>query len=441
MRNTFFNQKVAVIFISILYSVFRITNANLVSPFFDEFDSPQYFILKFFPSFRTHGITLFYSIIKDEFLITIFQSFVGSLAWLYLWISILKLIRNTYLQFVFTILYFVLASSSVVVEHDSSLLSESLAISSTIFLFAASITFFLGDNKSSQRTILILGLGILWFSSTKSSNSLIFPLLGFIYLFAAFQKLKYRALILSSLMFTIFGLFFLANSLSSDITKTLTTSGTINNRLVFVENWKNELLNSGYPESAFTVWNDFSQNNLGIPPDQAVVNMPEFKNWWKNGGESYLLKFTLRNPDYALIAPIALPIFSDELNFRKSLLSGWSQGTDLTSDYKGFKKSLLVRTLFWPDEPEKAYLVLSLVLFITGISLLSLLVMNYSKEFNLIIISFFLLLIWSYLNWWFGSKPADMARHNLSAAVMLKVISIFAASIVFDKLLAKRWLK
>jgi len=438
MKNALFNQKVAVIFISILYSVFRITNANLVTPFFDEFDSPQYFILKFFPSFRTHGITLFYSIIKDEFLITVFQSIVGSLAWLYLWISIIKLIRNTHLRLVFTILYFVLASSSVVVEHDSSLLSESLALSSTIFLFAASITFFLGDNEFWKRPILILGLGILWFLSTKSSNSLLFPLLGSIFLFAVFQKLKYKTLILPSLIFIIFGSFIFSNSLSSDITKTLNTSGTINNRLVFVEKWKNELLNSGYPKSAFTVWNNFSQENLGLPPDQAVVNMPEFKNWWGNGGETYLVKFTLKNPDYALIAPIALPIFSDELNFRKTLLSGWSQGTDLTSDYKGFKKSLLTRTIFWPDEPEKAYLVLSLVLFITGTSLLSLLVMNYSKELNLIIISFILILIWSYLNWWFGSKPADMARHNLSAAVMLKVISIFAVSIALDKFLGKR---
>ncbi len=438
MKNALFNQKVAVIFISILYSVFRITNANLVTPFFDEFDSPQYFILKFFPSFRTHGITLFYSIIKDEFLITVFQSIVGSLAWLYLWISIIKLIRNTHLRLIYTILYFVLASSSVVVEHDSSLLSESLALSSTIFLFAASITFFLGDNESWKRPILILGLGILWFLSTKSSNSLLFPLLGSIFLFAVFQKLKYKTIILPSLIFIIFGSFFFSNSLSSDITKTLTTSGTINNRLVFVEKWKNELLNSGYPKSAFTVWNNFSQENLGLPPDQAVVNMPEFKNWWENGGETYLVKFTLKNPDYALIAPIALPIFSDELNFRKTLLSGWSQGTDLTSDYKGFKKSLLTRTIFWPDEPEKAYLVLSLVLFITGTSLISLLVMNYSKEFNLIFISFILILIWSYLNWWFGSKPADMARHNLSAAVMLKVISMFAVSIALDKFLGKR---
>jgi hypothetical protein len=363
---------------------------------------------------------------------------VGSLVWIYLWISIIRLFSNKYLQVVFTFLYFVLASSSVVIEHDSTLLSESLAISSTIFLFATSIEFFLGKKKYSQKSVYFFGLGILWFLSTKSSNSLIFPLLGSILIITAFQKLKYRKLVLSGLIFIIFGLFFLANSLSSDITKTLTTSGTINNRLAFVDSWKNELLDSGYPEIAFSIWNDASQNNLGSPPDQAVVDLPEFKTWWKNGGESYLLKFTLSNPDYAILAPIALPIFSDDLNFRKTILSGWSQGTDLTSEYEGFNKSLVTRTLFWPDEPEKAYLVLSITLFITGLSLLSLLIMNYSKEFNLIIVSFILILMWSYLNWWFGSKPVDMARHNLSAAVMLKVISIFAVSIAFDKFLGKR---
>ena len=438
MKNALFTGKLVVILISTIYSVFRIVNATKVSPFYDEFDSPQYFSFSFFPSFRTHGITLIYSILKDEFLITIFQAFVGSLVWIYLWMSIIRLFSNKYLQVVFTFLYFVLASSSVVIEHDSTLLSESLAISSTIFLFATSIEYFLGEKKYSQKSIYFFGLGILWFLSTKSSNSLIFPLLGSILIITAFQKLKYRKLVLSGLIFIIFGLFFLANSLASDITKTLTTSGTINNRLVFVERWKNELLDSGYPERAFSVWNDFSQDNLGLPPDQAVVNLPEFKTWWKNGGESYLLKFTLSNPDYALLAPIALPIFSDDLNFRKTLLSGWSQGTDLTSEYKGFNKSLVTRTLFWPDEPEKAYLAFSIALFITGISLLSLLIMNYSKEFNLIIVSFILILIWSYLNWWFGSKPVDMARHNLSAAVMLKVISLFAVSIAFDKFLGKR---
>jgi len=142
MKNALFTGKLVVVLISTIYLVFRIVNATLVAPFYDEFDSPQYFSFSFFPSFRTHGITLIYSILKDEFLITIFQAFVGSLVWLYLWISIIRLFSNKFLQVVFTFLYFVLASSSVVIEHDSTLLSESLAISSTIFLWVRNLVVF-----------------------------------------------------------------------------------------------------------------------------------------------------------------------------------------------------------------------------------------------------------------------------------------------------------
>jgi hypothetical protein len=49
-----------------------------------------------------------------------------------------------------------------------------------------------------------------------------------------------------------------------------------------------------------------------------------------------------------------------------------------------------------------------------------------------------LTIFWSYLNWWFGSKPADMARHNLSAAILFKIIAIYAISLNLDKLFSIR---
>jgi hypothetical protein len=151
-----------------------------------------------------------------------------------------------------------------------------------------------------------------------------------------------------------------------------------------------------------------------------------------------LLKFTLKNPDYAILAPIALPIFSDNLNYKKTLLSGWSQGTDLTYDYSEFKNSLLKRSFYWPDEPEKAYLLLSITFLMIGLSLLLFGRLNLTKEITIIIISIMLTIFWSYLNWWFGSKPADMARHNLSAAILFKIIAIYAISLSLDKLFSIR---
>jgi hypothetical protein len=290
----------------------------------------------------------------------------------------------------------------------------------------------------SLNSIYIFSFGIIWFLSTKATNALLFVPLAVILVFVIYRKVSKTKFFQLFFAFSFLGTFLFVSVLSSDGTQSLTTSGTINNRLVFVPEWKNQLIESGYPESALSIWERFSQQNLGLPPDQAVVSSPEFKEWWKKGGDSYLLQFTLKNPDYALLAPIALPIFSDNFNYKKTLLSGWSQGTDLTYDYSEFKNSLLKRSFYWPDEPEKAYLLLSITFLVIGLSLLVFSKLNLTKEITIIIISIILTIFWSYLNWWFGSKPADMARHNLSAAILFKIIAVYAISLSLDKLFSIR---
>ena len=424
--------------ISCGYFIFRVANSLIVSPLFDEYDSPNYFNLSFFPSIRTHGITLFYSIIKNEVAISVFQASVGALAWLYLWHAILIQLKKVSLKVIFSILFFILACSSVVVEHDSAMMSESLSISATIFLFGSAINLRSQVNLKSINSIYVFSFGIIWFLSTKATNSLLFVPLAIVLIFVAYKKLtkvKFSQLLL---IFSLLGTFLFVSALSSDGTQSLTTSGTINNRLVFVPEWKDQLIKSGYPESALKIWERFSQQNLGMPPDQAVVSSPEFKKWWENGGDSFLLEFTLKNPDYAIFAPIVLPIFSENLNYKKTLLSGWSQGTDLTYEYAEFKSSLLKRSFYWPDEPEKAYLALSITFLAIGISLVILNQLNQTRDISVILISIMLVIFWSYLNWWFGSKPADMARHNLSAAIMFKIIAIFATSVSLDRLFSIR---
>jgi hypothetical protein len=420
--------------ISSVYFFYRVANSLIVDSLYDEYDSPNYFVLSFFPSIRPHGITIFYSIIKNESAISVFQASVGALAWLFLWISILLQTRNASLKFLFTILFFILASSSVVVEHDSAMMSESLSISATVFLFGSAINLRSKTTMESLNPIYIFSFGIIWFLSTKATNALLFVPLAIILVLVTYRKLSKTKFFQLFFVFTLLGTFLFVSVLSSDGTQSLTTSGTINNRLVLVPEWKNQLIQSGYPLSALSIWESYSQQNLGMPPDQAVVSSPEFKEWWAKGGGSYLLKFTIKNLDYAIFAPLVLPMFSDNLNYKKTLLSGWSQGTDLTYDYSEFKNSLLKRTIYWPDEPEKAYLSLSITFLMIGISLLLFSKLNHTKEISIILITVILTIFWSYLNWWFGSKPADMARHNLSAAILFKIIAVYATSLSLDKL-------
>jgi hypothetical protein len=168
---------IIVILVSLGYFVYRTSNVFIVEPFFDDFDSPAYFDFQLYPSFRTHGITAIYATIQNEFLIALFQAVIGSMVWIYLWIVIVEKLNSNFLRALFTILYFIFASSSIIVEHDSVMLSESLSISSTILLFATTIKIIDLSQKVSSRTFYPWGLALVWFFSTKSPNAIIMPII------------------------------------------------------------------------------------------------------------------------------------------------------------------------------------------------------------------------------------------------------------------------
>ena len=431
-------EKFLLLLVAFMYATYRVYNVYLATPFWDDYDSPAYFKLEFFASFRTHGITLVFYFLKNESAISIFHAILGSLVWVYLWIIIWQILKNNTLKFLFSVFYFTLASSSIILEHDASILSESLAISSTVFLLACGLKVYLKNTELSKITLSIFGLAIVWFASTKSSNSLIFPILWMFFLIKLIKIKNTTFFFIYGSFVTVFGFFIFVNTLSTDTTQSLNTSATINNRIIYVEKWKKDLSESGYPDNAIGTWKNFSNKNLGIPPDQAVVDLPEFKQWWVDGGDNFIVRFIFRNYDYGLFAPLAIPLISNEFTYRDTLLSGWSQGTDLIEEHDGFSGTHLSRTFFWPDEPEKAYLFLALSFFLIGLSLLS---FSFSKSFdyfNFFIVMLALTFFWSYMNWWFGSKPTDMARHNLSAAIVLKLLTITSIHFAIESVVHRK---
>ena len=165
------------ILVSVVYLVYRTSNVFIVKPFFDDFDSPAYFDFQLYPSFRTHGITAVFATIQNEFLIALFQAVIGSMVWIYLWIVIMEKINSNILNALFTISYFIFASSSIIVEHDSVMLSESLSISSTILLFAMTIKIIGASQQISSKTFYAWAFAYVWFFSTKTPNSVLMPLI------------------------------------------------------------------------------------------------------------------------------------------------------------------------------------------------------------------------------------------------------------------------
>ena len=91
--------KFLLLLVAFMYIIYRVYNVYQATPYWDDYDSPAYFKLEFFPSFRTHGITLVFYFLKNEFAISMFHAIIGSLVWVYLWIVIWQILKNNTLKF------------------------------------------------------------------------------------------------------------------------------------------------------------------------------------------------------------------------------------------------------------------------------------------------------------------------------------------------------
>jgi hypothetical protein len=234
--------------------------------------------------------------------------------------------------------------------------------------------------------------------------------------------------------------FFVFTATSTETSRIYTTSSIINERLWVNPDWRDEVVNSGYSIQSRYVWEESRNANMGLPPDQAVIDSVQFKQWWNKGNENFLYEFMVRNLDYTLIGPACLPCLYDEFTFRQTIFSGWSQGTDEVRNNISLQNVLTTKTFFWPERPEYAYFVV-LIFFLLLIVICIMIIWRFNQENIdiLKIISLFLsyILSYSYVSWWLGSKENDMTRHQLNSAIGIRVLIIFVAILITDKLIKK----
>jgi hypothetical protein len=169
-----------------------------------------------------------------------------------------------------------LGLSSVVVEQNYKLLSESLNNSGLVLLFGAMLGYVKNMNFRNYKVVI---LAILFLAGTKAVSSL--SILIFFILFMVIMKFPIKnkkifwAFTLTALSVN---LFFVLTATSTDFSKVYTTSSIINERLWKNPSWKSDAIESGFPLESRQIWVDFRQSNKGLPPDQAVINSTEFNN-------------------------------------------------------------------------------------------------------------------------------------------------------------------
>lgn len=398
------------------------------SPSFNNFDSPSYFNFELFPAFRMQILTGIYTFIGDEQRIIEFQSLFSAVSWTYLAVALFVYFNYSWLSLIAGYMLTVLATSGVIQEHNFILSSESLN-NSGIALFFGSLL--LHYKSKTLITYLMVLISLFIIAGTKSSSAITVAFIAIVvilfeyFAIRRFNKLKIALSIVSIILIS----FFAATALSSDITKTLTTSGTINNRLWVDVDWREQVIDSGFPLSARKVWIAYSENNLGKPPDQAVVDLPEFKIWWNQGGSNFLNNFLIKNLDYTFIGSICLPCLNPTFIYGQTLLAGWSKGTNEYRNYASLSGVELSRTIFWPVKPEDSYFLLGLISLVILIALVVMIFSKNQKSEFLIKIYFITIgfvLVYSHLSWWFGSKPVDMTRHQLAGAISLRILAVIS---------------
>jgi hypothetical protein len=320
-----------------------------------------------------------------------------------------------------------LGSSSVVIEHNFMMTSESMNNAALIFFIANTFIYF---KKPSNYRIILLLISLVFLGGTKSASAIAIILTAILFLFLAYPKIqliKFKSIWPLLAAAPIFVLF-VATALSSDITKTLTTSATINNRLWHNPEWREQVKESNYPMELREVWENHKTKNLGLPPDGAVASTKEFSVWWnEENGNNFLNIFTLKNPDYALLAPICLRCFDKSFNYSQTLIAGWAKGTNAIREYPELSGIEINRTLFWPMKPKEAYLLLGIGTVLISIQLLYIFLWSREEDIkirNSLLLVTSYIFAFSYFSWWFGSKPDDVTRHLLAGALALRVMFV-----------------
>jgi hypothetical protein len=374
-------------------------------------------------------ITFIFSRLEAYENIIIFQSVVSSLSWILLSQVIFTLKFNRGVLLVFSILILSLGFSNQVFLLDGFINAESLNISALVLCISS---VFLIIVKKNLFSYIIFILSVTFYAGIKSINALsavFFLILFIIFLFVIGETKRRVGLILSTVGILLMSVFFFLFT-KVDATPILNTSALINQRIWNVESWKSYTLEQGFPPQARSTYSRFKSRNLGIPPDAAVSIQPDYKKWFDESGNSFLINFMINNPEYTIFGPIALPIFEEKIYLSGTIWGGAATGILYAEIFNNeWFRSWPMNGVFWSLDRTSGYIQFSIFLAIIALSLVpNLFSKKYENQLQKVIMFLLVMgLVVSYLAWWFGSTPSDIGRHQFPFAIVIRIIFIFSS--------------
>ena len=414
--------------LGIVLTIYRTNSSLELQPIIDPYDSPSYFNYKLIGGVRMPIISFIFTRLETFENITIFQSVISSLSWILLSLVIFTLKINRWVLFVFSILILSLGFSNQVFLLDGFINAESMNISALV-LIISSVFLIIVKRKLSSYIAFILS--ITFYAGIKSINALsaVFLLILFIaFLFIIGETKSRVGLTLSAVGVVLMSVFFFLFT-KVDATPILNTSALINQRIWNVDSWKSYTLEQGFPPQARSTYSRFKSRNLGIPPDAAVSIQPDYKKWFDESGNSFLVNFMIHNPDYTIFGPIALPIFEQKTYLSGTIWGGGATGILYDEIFNNeWFKSWPMNEIFWSLDRNSGYIKFSIFLVVIALSLVpNLFSKKYENQLQKVIMFLLVMgLALSYLAWWFGSTPSDIGRHQFPFAIVIRIVFIFS---------------
>jgi hypothetical protein len=414
--------------LGIVLTIYRTNSSLELQPIVDPYDSPSYFNYKLIGGVRMPIISFIFTRLETFENITIFQSVISSLSWILLSLVIFTLKINRWVLFVFSILILSLGFSNQVFLLDGFINAESMNISALV-LIISSVFLIIVKRKLSSYIAFILS--ITFYAGIKSINALsaVFLLILFIaFLFIIGETKSRVGLTLSAVGVVLMSVFFFLFT-KVDATPILNTSALINQRIWNVDSWKSYTLEQGFPPQARSTYSRFKSRNLGIPPDAAVSIQPDYKKWFDESGNSFLVNFMIHNPDYTIFGPMALPIFEKKTYLSGTIWGGAATGILYDEIFNNeWFKSWPMNEIFWSLDRTSGYIKFSIFLVVIALALVPNLFSNkYETQLQKVIMFLLVMgLVLSYLAWWFGSTPSDIGRHQFPFAIVIRIVFIFS---------------
>ena len=423
---------------SILFYL-RFTKSLNAVPDIGKYDSNSYFKFNLFGGLRMPIITLIYDVIENPVKITIFQTTISAISLFILSLSLFLLKFKKDLILVTGLLIVVLGNSSQIIYLDSSMDSESLNLTAINFLLSSIIILF--NTSSSRFAKVYFFICLIFFVGIKTMNNVIsIFILTYLVLFKNYLLISKKRKIFSYTVIIVIMSLNLTYFTNTKITPELNTSAIINSRLWEVPKWREFILKNHFPVEARSIFVRFESRNLGEPPDAAVGDLKQFKNWYtEKGGNNFLLKFMISHPSYTFFGPIAFPLLTQRLTLDETIWRGAAVGR---LDYETFTSAnyqfLNLDFIFWPLDRSNAYFYLAIMIFVIGIGqIVRFLYKDYILELDLIVFLVFLFFSISYFAWWFGSTPSDLGRQQFAFAYGIRIVYILNLLIISELILRK----